>query len=242
MEHDETSLIFHKRPLRDRIRKIILHQAPIIREIFGFRHYEFMFSPSQLGFLCHQITNTAGVPGSILEVGAAFGATTVFLNRHIDDLGLDVDYYAIDTFNGFPDDDIRVEHARGRLYSYDIAFRANSKAWFDRTMRRNGIKRVTSLRTDATTFDYRKIAPFRLVLIDVDLYRPVLAALKAIYDLVSPGGTIIIDDCIKGGEWGGAYEAFMEFTEATGLEAVITHGKLGMITKPDSATEHHGSG
>jgi O-methyltransferase len=64
----------------------------------------------------------------------------------------------------------------------------------------------------------------------VDLHRPVLAALEAIYDLVSPGGTIIIDDCMEGGEWGGAYEAFLEFAKANSLEATITHGKLGLIT------------
>ena len=230
MEEYETSSILDKDPLPKRIRNIILHQAPITREIFGFRHYEYMYSPSQLGFLCQQITNTAEVPGSILEVGCAWGATTVFLNRHIDELGLDVNYYAVDTFEGFTDDDIRTEHERGRRYSYDAAFHANSQAWFDRTMRRNEVARVTSFRGDAATFDYKKIAPFRFVLIDVDLHRPVLAALEAIYDLVSPGGTIIIDDCKQGGEWGGAYEAFIEFTKANGLDATITHGKLGLIT------------
>ncbi len=230
MEEYETSSIFDKGSLRKRIRNIILHQAPITREIFGFRHYEYMYSPSQLGFLCQQITDTAEVPGSILEVGCAWGATTVFLNRHIDELGLDVDYYVVDTFEGFTDDDIRTEHERGRRYSYDGAFHANSKAWFDRTMRRNDVARVTSFRADAATFDYKKIGPFRFVLIDVDLHRPVLAALEAIYDLVSPGGIIIIDDCKQDGEWGGAYEAFIEFTKENDLDATITHGKLGLIT------------
>jgi O-methyltransferase len=230
MEKGETSSILDMGSLRKRIRDMIVHQAPITREIFGFRHYEYMYSPSQLGFLCQQITNTAEVPGSILEVGCAWGATTVFLNRHIDELGLDVDYYAVDTFQGFTDDDIRTEHERGRRYSYDGAFHANSKAWFDRTMRRNDVARVTSFCADAATFDYKKTAPFRFALIDVDLHRPVLAALEAIYDLVSPGGTIVIDDCKEGGEWGGAYEAFVEFTKANGLDATITHGKLGLIT------------
>ena len=34
--------------------------------------------------------------------------------RHIDELGLDVDYYTVDTFRGFTDDDIRTEHERDR--------------------------------------------------------------------------------------------------------------------------------
>jgi O-methyltransferase len=194
-----------------------------------------MFSPAQLGFLCQQVTDTAEVFGSILEVGCAWGATTVFLNRHIDDLGLDVGYYAIDTFDGFTDDDIRSEEERGRRYPYDKFFKANSEAWFGRTMRRNQATRVISMRSDAATFDYRKIAPFRFVLIDVDLYRPVLAALRSSYGLVSPGGSIIVDDCKQGGEWGGAYEAFTEFTKENGLDANIAHGKLGIITKPLTA-------
>lgn len=235
MEENETSLVYgqvlRKEPLRKRIRNTILHKAPIAKEVFGFRHYEYMFSPAQLGFLCQGITNTAEVPGAILEVGCAWGATTVFLNRHIDDLGLDVDYYAIDTFGGFTDDDIRSEHERGRRYPYSTAFRANSKAWFDRTMRRNQVTRVTSRRADAVTFDYRQIAPFRFVLIDVDLHRPVLAALEAIYGLVSPGGIIIIDDCKPGWEWSGAYEAYLEFAKENDIDADITHDKLGVINK-----------
>jgi O-methyltransferase len=228
-KYDASSML-DKDSLPKRIRNTLLHQAPITREIFGFRRYEYMYSPSQLWFLCQQITNTAEVPGSILEVGCAWGATTVFLNRHIDELGLDVDYYVVDTFEGFTDDDIRTERERGRRYYYDAAFHGNNKAWFDRTMRRNHVARVTSFRADAATFDYKKTAPFRFVLIDVDLYRPVLATLEAIYDLVSPGGIIVIDDCKQGGEWGGAYEAFLEFAKANSLEATITHGKLGLIT------------
>ncbi len=193
-----------------------------------------MFSPSQLGFLCDQITNTAEVPGSILEVGCAFGATTVFLNRHIDTLGIDVDYYAIDTFAGFTAEDISYERSLGRHYRYDADFRGNNKRWFDRTMRRNGVRRVTSFRADATKFDYTRIAPFRFVLVDVDLYRPVLAVLENVYELVSPGGTIVIDDCQEGGRWRGAYEAFTDFRKKKGLDAIITDEMLGLITKPQS--------
>lgn len=210
--------------------KQLLLRTPL-RELFTYR-YRFMFSPSQLGFLCQQITDTAGVPGSILEVGCAFGATTVFLNRHIDTLGIDTDYYAIDTFAGFTANDISYEHALGRHYRYSNEFRGNSKPWFDRTMRRNGVRRVTSFRADATTFDYTTIAPFRFALVDVDLYRPVLAVLEAIYGLVSPGGTIVTDDCQEGGRWGGAHDAFTEFTQPRGLDAVITDDHLGVIRKP----------
>ena len=71
-----------------------------------------------------------------------------------------------------------------------------------------------------------------MVLVDVDLHRPVLLTLNAVYDLVSPGGIIVIDDCRQGGIWEGAYGAFMEFTKEKGVDPVIMLGKLGVITKP----------
>lgn len=211
--------------------KHVLYRTPIISDLLDYR-YQYMFSPIQLAFLCKQITKVAGISGSILEVGCASGKTTVFLNRHINTLGLSVNYYAIDTFSGFTMYDLECEHALGRDYWYHARFRGNSKARFDRTMRRNGVKRVTSFRADATTFDYAKVSPFRMVLIDLDLYRPVLSTLHAIYDLMSPGGIIVIDDCQQSGEWGGAYDAFMEFTKLKGVEPVIKHGKLGVVIKP----------
>ncbi len=213
--------------------KKVVFQIPIIGDLFDYR-YDYMFSPAQLAFLCEQITNVADIPGSILEVGCATGKTTVFLNRHIDTLGMAVDYVAVDTFSGFTREDLESEHALGRDYWYAPVFRGNSKARFDRTMRRNGVTRVTSFQADASTFDYAKISPFRMVLVDLDLYRPVLLALNAIYDLMSPGGIIVIDDCEQGGLWEGAYEALVEFTKDKALETVITHGKLGVIVTPQS--------
>jgi O-methyltransferase len=213
--------------LAHRARKLLLRTPA--RELFTYR-YRYMFSPAQLSFLCAQITNTSDVPGSILEVGCAVGATTVFLNRHIDSLGIDVNYYAIDTFAGFTVDDISCERSLGRHYPYND-FRGNSKPWFDRTMRRNGIERVRSFRADAATFEYASIAPFRFALVDVDLYRPVRAVLEEIYELMSPGGAIVTDDCREGGPWGGAYEAFIEFSKARSLDIRITDDKLGVIFK-----------
>jgi O-methyltransferase len=217
----------------------LIYRTPIIRDLLDYR-YQYMFSPAQLAFLCEQITNVADVSGSILEVGCESGKTTVFLNRHIDNLGMAVDYYVIDTFSGFTMNDIEFERALGRDYPYQVDFGENSKARFDRTMRRNGVERVASFQADATTFDYAKISPFRMALVDVDLYRPVLSTLNAIYDLVSPGGIIVTDDCQQGGKWEGAYEAFAEFTKAKGIEPVIVHGKLGVIIKPRSSPVSRG--
>jgi O-methyltransferase len=214
--------------------KQVAFQIPVIGDLIDYQ-YEYMFSPEHLVFLCEQIAGVADLSGSIVEVGCAWGRTTIFLNGYIDSLGIAVEYYAIDTFSGFTGDDLAHENAHGRDYWYSHVFRGNSKARFDRTMRRNNqVQRVTSFQADASTFDYQAISPFRMVLIDVDLYRPVLLALNMVYDLVVPGGVIIVDDCEQGGDWEGAYQALEEFTKAKGMEPVIVHGTLGVIVKPRS--------
>jgi O-methyltransferase len=213
--------------------KCLLLNAPVRTLSRNNYKYEFMFSPMQLGFLCEQLGQTAGVAGSVLEVGCAYGATTVYLNRHMDDKGIDADYFAIDTFNGFTKKDISAEAELGRVFRYEEEFRQNSKSIYDRTMRRNGVGRVVSFRADASDFDYKQLAPFRFVLVDVDLYRPVLAVLNSVYDLVTPGGRIIIDDCANEGRWAGGYDAFNEFADAAGLEATVFCDKLGLIVKSE---------
>src|SRR5262245_32818740 len=46
-----------------------------------------MMTPPQLCFLCKCIKDVRNVDGIILEVGCAYGATTVFLNKYLDAQG-----------------------------------------------------------------------------------------------------------------------------------------------------------
>ena len=191
--------------------------------------YDYQHAPAQLCFLAEQVARTLEVPGSLIEIGCAHGATTVFLNRHLADLGSTKSYYALDTFGGFAPDDIEIEHRRGRHDPFD-QFRRNSRAAFEQTMRLNRVPWVTAVEADAKTFDYRAVAPISFCLVDVDLYQPVLAALESVYPLVSPGGILLVDDCDPEHEtWRGSYEAYAEFTAANGLAKDIRHRKFGVI-------------
>src|SRR3981189_1053087 len=50
-----------------------------------FSRYPYMFSPAQLIALTDCIKSVSDVPGSFVEVGCAYGATTVFLNKFMND-------------------------------------------------------------------------------------------------------------------------------------------------------------
>lgn len=158
-----------------------------------FYRYDYMFRPRDLAFLVNSLTETSGLPGTIIEIGCAAGHTTVFLNTHLDDLGDTRRYVCLDTFAGFTRADIDVEVQRGHQSSqYEYVFRAYRKAWFDQTMKNNNISRVTSIQADVNTFDFSPYRDISFCLVDVDLTRPVSRALEEVYPRMAPGGIIVV--------------------------------------------------
>jgi O-methyltransferase len=110
-----------------------------------FCPYDYMFRPRDLALLVKLLAETNGLPVTIFEIGCAAGHTTVFLNKHLDDLGDARRYVCLDPFAGSIRADIHVEVQRGHQTSqYEYVFRAYRKAWFDQTMKNNNISRVTS--------------------------------------------------------------------------------------------------
>lgn len=204
--------------------------APLV-----FRRYSYCFSPRQLAFLIDCIDRTAALPGPILEIGCFDGSTTVWINRHLDDIGVEKPYIALDTFKGFPTADVdhEADH-RGKAALRDTiqsAFTANDKRWVETTMRVNRIERVTLVEADASNFDYSRYRDISFALVDVDLYQPVKRSLERIYPLMAKGGIIVVDDCTDAEKlWDGALQAYREFTTDHGLPFQIVHGKLGIIT------------
>jgi O-methyltransferase len=211
--------------------KSIAFETPLAR-VIGAR-YAYNFRPNQLAFLCACITEVADVPGCVVEAGCFAGATTVYLGEHMRATGVDKPYYALDTFAGFIEAQRQYEvAARDKNPQAFGGFALNSKRWFDRTMQINQLDRVTSLRADVGEFDFSSLAPIAFCLLDVDLYLPTKAAIPRIYESLSPGGILVVDDCLEKNIFDGACQAYGEFVRDSGLLSEIRHVKLGVIRKP----------
>jgi O-methyltransferase len=198
-----------------------------------FYRYDYMFRPHELAFLVSGLTQTHGLAGPIVEIGCAAGHTTVFLNKHLDELADARKYICIDTFAGFTEEDISVENARGKdpnLYAF--LFRAYRKRWFDRTIANNKINRVLSIEADANSFDFGPLQKISFCLIDVDLKRPVVRSLEQVHPRMAPGGMIVVDDCAPNDKFDGALAGYLEFVRQFGLPVDIREGKLGVIELP----------
>jgi O-methyltransferase len=195
-----------------------------------FYRYDYMFRPGELSLLVSCLTETNGMPGPIFEIGCAAGHTTVYLNKHLDDLNDSRDYICLDTFAGFTNDDIAVEVARGHKSNrYSYLFRAYRKEWFDKTMSNNNVNRVSSVQTDVNVFDFTPYEAISFCLIDVDLMRPVRNSLKEVFPRMAPGGIILVDDCRANRKYDGALAGYMEFVNAHNFPVDIREGKVGVI-------------
>ncbi len=187
----------------------------------------------QLCFLCRCIEDTKHVEGAIAEIGCANGGTTVFLNKFMDAQNIQKDYYALDTFSGFVAEDIECEVAdRGKTADLFTGFQLNRKNWFDWTMGLNNITRVRSIEADVNKYDLTTLGPLSFVLLDVDLYRPIKKALPEIYEILSPNGIIVVDDCNSvDNQFDGSDQAYREFMKERDRSPQVIHNKLGILTK-----------
>jgi O-methyltransferase len=211
--------------------KILAHRTGLHRVLFY--RYDYMMRPRELALLVTLLTETNGLEGPIFEIGCAAGNTTVFLNKHLDDLADSRQYVCLDTFAGFTDADIDVEVQRGhRASQYEYVFRAYRKPWFDRTMVNNHVSRVTSIQADVNDFDFSHYRDISFCLIDVDLHRPVSRALREVYPRMAPGGVIVVDDCTPDRKYEGACAAYVEFVEGLGVAVDIRYDKLGIVRIP----------
>jgi O-methyltransferase len=208
-----------------------------------FYRYDYMFRPRELALLVSYLSETHGLPGPIFEIGCAAGHTTVYLNKHLDDLRDSRSYFCLDTFAGFTKEDIEVEVGRGHDSGrYAFLFRAYRQDWFDQTMENNNIARVTSMQADVNQFDFSPYENISFCLIDVDLMRPVTSALEAVFPRMAAGGIILVDDCAPNRKYDGAYEAYVEFVRKVDSPVDIRYGKLGVIKIPGLPSEESAAG
>ncbi|MGI8791648.1 MAG: TylF/MycF/NovP-related O-methyltransferase [Acidimicrobiales bacterium] len=209
-------------------------RTPLRRYLYY--RYDYSFTPRQLAFLVRCLDQVEAVEGDVLEVGCAYGHTTVYLNKHLAVSGSRKSYFCIDTFEGFTALDVAYEESqRGKSEAgYERRYADVSIRAFRRTLANNALDDVTTVKGDIANMSLDFLGPLSFALIDVDLYLPVRAALERLYSKMAPGALIVIDDCQEHPLWDGALEAYSEFVTERGLVPEIVEGQFGILrmTKP----------
>jgi hypothetical protein len=162
----------------------------------------------------HQ-TVAQGVPGDIVECGTARGGSAALMGLLLKKLDRRRRLWVFDTFEGLPppaNDDPDYEIARQftgtcrgsveeviglfeQLGFSDLTVPV--KGLFDDTLQKSGV------------------GPIAVLHLDSDWYSSVRVCLDELWDRVSPGGVVQIDDY---GHWAGARKAVNEFISERGLD------------------------
>jgi O-methyltransferase len=147
---------------------------------------------------CAEIIFQENIPGDFMETGVWQGGATIFMRALLKVYGEDVQrcVWAADSFEGLPKPQtpqdetydlsasnfpflaVSLEAVQDNFRAYNLLDDRVKfiKGWFEDTLPKAPIDRLALLRLDG------------------DLYKSTLDALNPLYDKVSPGGFIIIDD------------------------------------------------
>lgn len=154
-----------------------------------------------------------GIPGDVVECGTARGGSAALMGLALEELGEDRKLWVFDTFEGIPPPTAAdPDHDIAALYTGD--FRgdlAEVRALFDRLGILSRSELVKGLFQD--TLPGCTVERIAVLHLDGDWYESVKVCLELLYDRVSPGGVVQIDDY---GHWEGARRAVDEFLAARG--------------------------
>lgn len=158
-----------------------------------------------------------GLPGDIVECGAARGGSAALMGLVLKDLGSKRTLWVCDTFEGIPeptnDDPLEAQGYTG-LFKGDLE---EMKKLFSRFGILGSCKFVKGMFQD--TLPKIKVKQIAVLHLDGDWYESTKCGLDCLYDKVVPGGLIQIDDY---GHWSGCRKAFDEFCHQRSIYPSLT--------------------
>ena len=152
-----------------------------------------------------------GIPGDAAELGVFRGDFAALINAAFPDRTI----HLFDTFEGFPEKDIRIEEAGHFSGAKTGDFAETTQdivekrlPFWERAVFHKGYFPETFRSCMEETFAF--------VSIDADLYAPTATALPLFWERLSPGGVLLIHD-VNSTQFTGAGKAVREFCRENGL-------------------------
>jgi O-methyltransferase len=168
-----------------------------------------------------------GVPGAAAEVGVFQGDFAQLINHHLPSRTL----YLFDTFEGFDPDDVAEEAEQGtsdipHAFEHTSAELALSKLEHpERAVVKKGWFPGSAADLSGERFCF--------VSLDVDLYRPMAAALEWFYPRLSSGGYLFVHD-YNNDQYRGVKKALRQFADASDMTYTLLPdaGGTAVVAKP----------
>ncbi|GAB5539772.1 MAG: TylF/MycF/NovP-related O-methyltransferase [Salibacteraceae bacterium] len=180
-----------------------------------------------LTLLCRSIQERR-VVGAIAELGVYHGHTARLFHHYMPERLL----YLLDTFNGFPSQDIALEKSKTGFETGSQHFADTSVKLAMKTIQplNENIRIIKGNFPESATPEL-KDESFALVHLDADLYGPTKEGLEFFYPRLSSGAMMIVHDY---NAWLGARQAVEEFTKSHRIVPIPMPDKSGscLLVKP----------
>jgi O-methyltransferase len=173
------------------------------------------------------------VPGAVVECGVWRGGMSAALSKVV---GKDRAYYLFDSFEGLPppkqedgEQAIAWSKSKSAAFFYDNC-RAD-KEIAARAMQLAGVKNATLVKGwfDQTLPQFNFAEPIAILRLDGDWYDSTMCCLTHLYDKVTRGGVILIDDYLH---WEGCSRAVHDFlSQRKSPEVIQCFGEVAYLVK-----------
>ncbi len=162
------------------------------------------------------------IEGAIAELGVYKGESSFLLKV----MAPERDLYLFDTWEGFPETDLRLETGEAATYTAknfsDVDFEAVKDLFSDY----DNVHFIKGYFPESLK-DFNPDIRFAFVSLDADLYNPTISGLRYFYPRLNKGGIIIIHDYNH--KWEGLMKAVDEFLEEVDETPIAIPDKDGSI-------------
>ncbi len=179
----------------EKVRMLLEDQAFMIEILAGYNQYD-EFTDPRISWLRNfaDYAKENGLSGNVAECGVCWGEFSYFINQYFQDRLL----YLFDTFDGFSEQDLKVERSFEESDFLNSKF--NNAQLFTGTSEQVVLARMRHPENCILKKGYFPetatglMDTFCFVNLDMDLYQPTLAGLQFFYEKMCPGGVILLHD------------------------------------------------
>ena len=151
----------------------------------------------ELAVICHRLERmlASETPGSVVEFGCYAGTTSLFIRRVLDEAGESEkrQFHVYDSFEGLPPKSAPDSSVVGDVFEEGKLY--VSKKEFLHQFRKAGLEPPVIHKAwfeQLSATDLPKQIAFAFL--DGDFYSSIMSSLALVYDRMSPGGLVLIDD------------------------------------------------
>jgi O-methyltransferase len=170
----------------------------------------------------HALHERRQLAGDVLEVGSYLGGTAAMAAKFLHQINSPRRYVCIDTFDGF----VPAQYEADPAPDKDAGLFAEASIdLVEKLFKRWEAPQVEVAKGDICDFPTR-LLPRQIVvcLLDVDLGEPIYRALGKIVPRLTPGGVVLVDDCVEGTTWAGARQGYERWCDGNGRVAEYVYG------------------